>query len=390
MTQSEIAHYMGEEELALTQEKKRAPERVKSLPRLRDDIEALHQLTCSDKPPKRTIRPCEDTSVVYTFGDASGSGFGGSSLFDNEVQCYGGQWEDSYAEELSNHRELANLVLRLERDIADGRLKKLEVFVFTDNSTAESAFFKGTSKSRNLFELILQLQVLHFYSGILLQFVHVAGKRMIAQGADGLLRVSRNEGVMQGKDFLSFVLLHLSVVDRQPTAIQEWVQSWFGAPGKMEWLTQEGWYTQGYTLDWCIWTPPPAAADAALEQLAKWTHKRPKHTHLVLIPRLMTAMWRKLLLKICDVVFTVPIGTSVWNDSQCEPLIAGLYLPLSRHPPWKLKRTILMAELEGELFGLQKDAYGWSGFILQKFLQQTRSLERMLPSLVREVLQGTG
>jgi hypothetical protein len=111
------------------------------------------------------------------------------------------------------------------------------------------------------------------------------------------------------------------------------VESWFRGSQESHWLSPEGWILDGQEKDRCIWMPPPAAADAALDQLAKSTHKRPRHTHLVLIPRLMTALWSKILHKICDVVFMVPSQTYVWNDSQCEPVIFGLYLPLSRHPP---------------------------------------------------------
>jgi hypothetical protein len=77
-------------------------------------------------------------------------------------------------------------------------------------------------------------------------------------------------------------------------------------------------------------------------------------------------------------------------DSQFEPVIVGLYLPLSRHSPWRLKGTKFVVELESQLHGLPKDNYRRSGFILRQFLQQARSLERMSTSLVREVLQGTG
>jgi hypothetical protein len=47
--------------------------------------------------------------------------------------------------------------------------------------------------------------------------------------------------------------------------------------------------------------------------------------------------WRKLLVKICTLTFTVPAGTDVWRISQFEPLIVGLYLPLIRHHPWTFK-----------------------------------------------------
>jgi hypothetical protein len=53
-------------------------------------------------------------------------------------------------------------------------------------------------------------------------------------------------------------------------------------------------------------------------------------------------LWRKLLNKICDLTFTIPIGSDLWDSPQFEPLLVGLYLPLSRHKPWKLRGTPLL------------------------------------------------
>eukprot|EP00978_Attheya_sp_CCMP212_P002155 scaffold4461_cov48-Attheya_sp.AAC.1 len=58
--------------------------------------------------------------------------------------------------------------------------------MFTDNSTAEAAYWKGTSKSRKLFELVLMLKKLEVKYDIILHVIHVSGKRMMAQGTDGL------------------------------------------------------------------------------------------------------------------------------------------------------------------------------------------------------------
>ncbi len=46
--------------------------------------------------------------------------------------------------------------------------------------------------------------------------VHVSGKRMIAEGADGLLRTDHGEGVMLGKDIRTYIPLHLDPVIREP------------------------------------------------------------------------------------------------------------------------------------------------------------------------------
>jgi hypothetical protein len=77
MTQSEIALAMRDEEYETIGHDlvniRKAPARVRWVPRLRGDIEALTVLTASDTPPHRSVRPKAGSSVVYSFGVASGS-----------------------------------------------------------------------------------------------------------------------------------------------------------------------------------------------------------------------------------------------------------------------------------------------------------------------------
>jgi hypothetical protein len=97
--------------------------------------------------------------------------------------------------------------------------------MFTDNSTAESAYFKGTSSSELLFALVLRLRKVEMSGKCIIHLVHVAGTRMIWQGMDGLSRGDRNAGVMAGASMLSFVPLHLSALDRSEE-ILPWVKLW--------------------------------------------------------------------------------------------------------------------------------------------------------------------
>jgi hypothetical protein len=100
---------------------------------------------------------------------------------------------------------------------------------------------------------------------------------MILQGTDGLSRGLEAEGVLGGKDFLSFIPLHKSALERESDRIS----SWYGSRLSPRWLAPEDWFLDGHTKDFCVWSPPPAAADVALEQLAKTVHKRPHLTRLV-------------------------------------------------------------------------------------------------------------
>jgi len=88
--------------------------------------------------------------------------------------------------EISNLREFLNLVDTLEKIFEDGLLRGTEIFLFADNSTSKAAFFNGLSKSKNLFDLVLQLRKLVMDHGVLVHLCHVGGGRMKAQGSDGL------------------------------------------------------------------------------------------------------------------------------------------------------------------------------------------------------------
>jgi len=248
-----------------------------------------------------------------------------------------GQWSADHSRESSNFCELANLVYAIEDNHSKSLLDDAELFLFTDNTTAEAGFYKGTSSSCRLFSLILRLRKLQMQTNMIVHVIHVAGKRMIAQGTDALSRGLTTEGVMSGTAFASFVPLHLSALEREPIPLlRTWIHSWFGSADECLWLTPDDWFTRGHTHGQCIWTPPPAAADAALDQLGQAVHKRLTPTHLVVVPRLMTSHWRKILGKICDLVFTVPVGSDIWGHSLFEPLIVGISFPLCKHRPWRL------------------------------------------------------
>jgi hypothetical protein len=365
----------------------KAPCRVKWVPRLPDDIHALLQLFASPTPPRRLMRLAASAVAIYQFGDASGAGFGSSLFLDGSIYYRHGQWSSTFSEESSNFRELANLIHAIEDAYHKGLLANSELFMFTDNSAAEGAFYKGNSPSRRLFELVLRLRSLQMDGGLSLHVIHVAGKRMIAQGTDALSRGITTAGVMAGMEFSTFVPLHQSVQHRQcPSILVDWVLSW---AGDARWLEPEDWFLPCSCTIPCVWTPPPAAADAALDQLGKWIHMRPSNqTHIVIIPRLMTARWRKLLGKICDLVFTIPIGTSIWCASQYEPLIVGISFPLCRFRPWRLRGTPLLESVERTLRDLPQATDGWGRGVLRQLFLTTSSLASMREGMVWQVLHS--
>ena len=140
------------------------PGLVESARRLKGDLQALKELFKPDTPTLRMSRGNHIGAVKIGFGDASGTGFGSSWESKKGISFHVGTWGEDMNEESSNLRELKNLVDTLEAmGNQDEGLQGLEVFMFPDNNTAESAFHNGSSKSKKLFELVLRVRKLEMH-----------------------------------------------------------------------------------------------------------------------------------------------------------------------------------------------------------------------------------
>jgi hypothetical protein len=65
-------------------------------------------------------------------------------------------------------------VKALEHLVLENDVRGSKMFIFTDNSMAEAAFWKDTSKSESLFDLVLCLKELESIHDIQLRDVHVS------------------------------------------------------------------------------------------------------------------------------------------------------------------------------------------------------------------------
>ena len=390
---------------------------TQAVPRLKEDIEALISLTKPARPVLRVVRPRKVVQLFYGFVDASGKQFGSTiardpgcqSQFSEErtdatgLRFRVGVWSASEEAESSNYREFSNAVKATEELAHSGELRDSELFLFTDNSTAESCFWRGSSKSPKLHQLVIRLRRLEMEFGLQIHLIHVSGKRMIAQGTDGCSRGFLMEGVMAGENMLQFVDLHKPACDRHPPLL-DWIRSWTQRKD-LEPLTPEGWFNKGHgitggSLDrhgvWMpthgpknevfLWTPPPAAADAALEELARARHKRTDTFHVIAIPRLMLPRWRRLFNKLCDFTFVVSPGASFWPDAMYEPLWCGIILPFTHHRPWCFKRAPLLVGLGRDLRGLLASSEEDAGHLLRKLLLLPRWIAPLSERVARGVL----
>ena len=328
---------------------------TEAVPRFKEDLEALLHLTQSDEPVVRCVRNKHTITAYYGFGDASSGGFGSTVERPDGLHGRFGIWGSDNEDKSSNYRELCNLVETIEEEAEEGHLKDGELWIFTDNSTAESCFFRSGSTSKTLHELVLRLRKAEMSYSFSLHLVHVAGTRMIAQGTDGLSRGSFLEGVARGEHMLSFIDLAQTALDRHPT-LSLFLQSWIEpAVGRFKVLSVEEWFQEGHGIVggekdhngvWIpkhapngkayVWTPPPVIADVALEECMKAIHKRTDAYHIFLIPRLCSPLWLRMLYKVSDVVVKIPPGSRYWPTNLHEPLFMGISLPLLTRSPWTL------------------------------------------------------
>eukprot|EP00536_Pseudo-nitzschia_multiseries_P001612 jgi/Psemu1/3727/gm1.3727_g len=252
---------------------------VKAVPRLKDDLQALLELTNHNDPPQIPVRPpCKEAHS----GRRAGAVYG--------------EWTADISQQYtSNFCESANLVQPLRQKVHSGRIKRgSKVFVFTDNAVAESTMYKGSSKLKLLHELVVGLRKVAMMTGdVIIRFVWISGKRMIWQGT-GISPVTPN---MSRAAYTTKRLGSGLVLDDQRNRL-------------------EVHQTKG---------------------LVK--HIFPQSRHIFLCPTIMTGVWRKQLLKVADMRLTVVNGSKPWPKDIFEPLTIALISPPLSSRPWKVGKT---------------------------------------------------
>jgi hypothetical protein len=319
-----------------------APKFVRAVPRFLPDLMALRALMSSEKPPLKRARCSKVTMAMCSFVDASGRGFGSTFRVGNKVFFQCGQWPERISETVSsNWRKLANLVESLEAEVRERGLSDCEIFLFTDNTAAEAAHWKGISESEWPVDLVLRLCLMEMRNDLIIHVIHVAETRMKAQGTNGILRGDKSMGVMRGIPVEEFCPLHQTAFERSQelkswlTAATEWLEPTF--------LDSAGWSLQGQGAGNFVLSPAPAAADVVVEQLGKARHKRSASLHLIVAPRLFMEKWRRHMTRESDFYFKIPAGDcSLWGANQCEPALIFLCLPFTiARPNFEVRQRLL-------------------------------------------------
>ena len=128
---------------------------------------------------------------------------------------------------------------------------------------------------------MLRLKTLEVDADLIIHVVYVAGKRMIAQGTDGLSRGDKSTGLMQRVSMEAFVPLHLSALERSGE-LRSWLLTAAAKSLDPIFLEPNDWFTKGQGQGTFIWHPAPTAANVVVEQLGKARHKKqPANLHIV-------------------------------------------------------------------------------------------------------------
>ena len=272
--------------------------------------------------------------------------------------------------------------------VQSGTLDDVELFLFTDNTTAEYAYYKGNSSNKDLFELVERLHKLTMDGRAILHVIHIAGTRMIECGIDGLSRGITTEGVMQSNHIMSYVPLHLNAFERSAEMVT-WFERWWPKNhiGPLHIMSTEDWFKEMKTEGGYLWIPAPGSADVCVEQMCKHIFKRPWNMHIFVCPRLWTSIWRKQLRKATDICFDMQADQNPWDSSQYEPLIFSIYFPLSKHPPWRYRRLDPVVSLERKLPRMWQGDQRRAASVLQQLCISAWRFRKVPSLLVPRVLQ---
>ena len=396
------------------------PEHVLPQPRLHRDVKCLIELTALAEPPRHLFRVGALMAAFYVPGDASGSGFGSAVIGDHGIEYQSGTWSGDWRTESSNFREADNLVRRLEAMVASGRAAGQQVFLFTDNLVFESCFYKGHSVSEKLSDIIFRLHKAQRDGGLQLHVIHVAGTRMKEWGVDGLSRGDLMEGMMAGKDALSFIPLAKGANKRSGGAVRGWVDSWWGdwCGEPLTEVDKDRWFILNKVLGPRSWMPPPGRHGNGHGGFQRGPGGAPLEPPRVCCASSDDAPVAEESAQGRGCAIHCLSGRPFLGPSrgrpQHEPLIIAVVLPLSHTPsyrgPWLARGSAQacklaceldagfkharnpdhkgLLELGRSLGGLWQDPAGRSRDLLQEFLRWARGFPPVHECVVRGLLQG--
>ena len=187
---------------------------------------------------------------------------------------------------------------------------------------SEHILARGSSTSPKLQQLMREIAYELMVQQADLRPVHVAGKRLIAQGTDGLSRGQYSEGALSGaaKDVQAYNPLG-GGLKRPSHALLTWARDNNG-PG--QYLHHPAsWTAANVAGKNTYWHPHPLLAREAIQAFLRHRMLAPTTTTATfLLPRRYTADWGRLLRHFSTVVIPAGAG-SHWETGEFESLIVA-------------------------------------------------------------------
>jgi hypothetical protein len=270
--------------------------------------------------PGHTSRAGHMRTMGVTWGDGSGTGTGGTfeevqPHTDPTLDTWMGTWAPHVSSFDSNWRELRTLLWTMERlnrkdesKTSAGSVSFLEksarqakgtveggtLFYFTDNMVTYYIVHNGSSTSPSLHSLIRRIKILELRLQCRLEPIHVPGRLMVFQGADGLSR-----GIWVSADHLLRSSVEESRLTLGPVPFTPLLGSWALRQVGLSPLSPYSHVTDTSPWTWdtigtqlSIWTPSPELAHQAITTfLDLWVEKATCTAALFMIPRILQKDW---------------------------------------------------------------------------------------------------
>ena len=192
--------------------------------------------------------------------------------------------------------------------------------------------------------------------------------------------------------------INLTALERS-NSLESWLKEWL-LP-KTILLTPAQWFIEAHDLRFVgnkapqemmvergcyLWTPQPIVADIAIEQLRQARLKRHSSIHVMIIPKLCYAMWRRQFYKAMDLILFLPPRWDFWNCDMHELLIFGFVFPFCREKPWCVRGTLKLCELERLVQAMWKESRVDGRVNLRKFLLEAWKFPGMPVDMVQRLL----
>ena len=118
-----------------------------------------------------------------------------------------------------------NIANHLKHDIVSGRHDGCKVWLAMNNAVWLAVCNKGLSTTRDLFLLLVDIQLLCYEQMGSLHPFNISGNRMIATGIDGLSHGDRDLEIAPGYDIRDLVPLRISAFDYTGNQLETWYKS---------------------------------------------------------------------------------------------------------------------------------------------------------------------